>query len=283
MDNEILSRLKSLGFKDYESRVFLVLLKSSAISASEIAKESGVIRNSIYDILKSFTEKGYCNEIETGSVLKYEMIDPEVIFDKLEREIKKRRSEEDDNIKETLKKLKPIYKSRNPIENNLKIELIQGYNQHRESKFLELVKSARKEILFMIKLEGLVSKEIDTYIKKFYSNGGIIKSVYESTTDFKIKKSKKWENSTNADFIDILTYYESFGEQIKISSQSIPNFTVFDGENVFMNIADKSIPKHHEADIIIRNRDFAQNLVYIFDTYWNNSQTISDFKKNNLV
>jgi len=56
------------------------------MSASEIAKECKLIRNSIYDTLKSFVEKSYCNEIETNTVLQYQLIDPDVIFDKIEKE-----------------------------------------------------------------------------------------------------------------------------------------------------------------------------------------------------
>ena len=67
---EILDKLRVVGFKENESKVLLALLKGGMMSASEIAKESHIIRNSIYDILKSFVEKGYCNEIETNTILK---------------------------------------------------------------------------------------------------------------------------------------------------------------------------------------------------------------------
>jgi len=83
---ELIEKLKSIGFKEYEAKIFLVLLKGIPMSATEIAKESGLIRNSIYDTLKSFAERGYCNEIETSTVLKYQIIDPQVIVDKVERE-----------------------------------------------------------------------------------------------------------------------------------------------------------------------------------------------------
>jgi len=38
--------------------VLFVLLQNKQLSASQIAKESGIIRNSIYDILKDFVERG---------------------------------------------------------------------------------------------------------------------------------------------------------------------------------------------------------------------------------
>ncbi len=277
MENEIIERLKKLGFKEYESKVFITLLRGSAMSASEISKESGVIRNSIYDILKSFTEKGYCNEIETNSILKYELIEPEIIFDKIERDLKKKREEEDLNRKQTLSALKSMHKIKDKKNEVLNVELIRGYNAHREEKFIRLVKSAKKEILFMMKFEGNVTDEIDKSVKDFYKRGGKIKSVYEYNLEFKVIDNDKWKSAGKKDFIDILKVYEKAGEEIRISEEPVPALTIFDGETVFLSISDRTLPRHQEADIIIRNKDFANNLIYIFNTYFNKSKSINNF------
>ncbi len=278
MDNEIIDKLKKLGFKEYESKVFVTLLQGNAMSASEIAKESKVIRNSIYDILKSFVEKGYCNEIETNSILKYELIDPNIIFDKIKRDLKREREQEDRNLKETLSKLKPLHKVKAKKQEDLNVELIRGYNKHREKKFLDLLKSAKKEILFMMKFEGYVTDDIDDSAVKFFLKGGVIKSVYEYTLDFKVPDNSKWANAEEKDFLDILSKYQDAGEQLRISDKSVPNFTIFDRETVFMCISDKSLPRHQEADLIIRNKQFAENLIHIFNTYYENSKTIKEYK-----
>lgn len=86
MNKPIIEKLKFIGLKEYEAKILLVLLKGMPMSASEIAKEAKLIRNSIYDTLKSFAEKGFCNEIETNTIHKYQIIDPKVIADKIERD-----------------------------------------------------------------------------------------------------------------------------------------------------------------------------------------------------
>lgn len=279
MENEIIDKLKRLGFKEYESKVFVALLQGHAMSASEIAKESKVIRNSIYDILKSFVEKGYCNEIETNSILKYELIDPDIIFDKIKRELKREREQEDKNLRETLSKLKPLHKAKAKKQEVLNVELIRGYNKHREKKFLDLLKSAKKEILFMMKFEGYVTDEIDNSAVKFFSKGGVIKSVYEYTLDFKVPHNTKWVQAEEKDLLNILSKYQDAGEQLRISDKPVPNFTIFDSETVFMCISDKSLPRHQEADLIIRNKQFAENLIHVFNTYYENSKTVKDYKE----
>lgn len=278
--NEIIQQLKKLGFTEYESKVFVAVLKGNLMSASEIADAAGIRRTEVYAFLKSFVEKGYCNEIETNSVMKYEMIDPEIIMDKLERKIIKTRQEEIDNLKSTFKTLKPLYKTLESEKSKIvNIELIRGYNQHRVSKFMELFKQAKHEILFMIKLELQVSEELDNTAKEFFARGGVIKSIYETDSEFKVKKGETWTTGTMEDLISVTTKFESYGEKVMLSKVRVPNMTIFDRETVFMNINDKTIPKHNEADIIVKNKDYALNMVQVFESYWNTSLTIKDFKK----
>ena len=284
MENELIERLKTLGFKEYEAKVFIVLLKGSSMSASEIAKEAKIIRNSIYDILKSFVLKGYCNEIETNSILKYELINPEVIFDKIEYNINQSKTKEISTLKDTFNKLLPLYKTNvNDSNSNVNIELIRGYNQHREVKFIELLRNAKKDIHFMIKLEHFISEEVDETAKKFIKKGGVIRSVYEAGEDIKVKRGNKWQQGTVNDLIKIVENYEKYGEQLKLCNFPVPNLTVFDREIVFFNIKDGTLPRHNEADIIIRNKEFAQNMLIVFESYWDKAFSIKDFKKKETI
>jgi sugar-specific transcriptional regulator TrmB len=278
MDNLII-KLKQLGFTEYESKVFISVLKGTLMGASEIADSAGIRRTDVYNILKSFVEKGYCNEIETNSVLKYEMIDPDIIFDKIERDILREKEKELAVLKETMKDLKPLYRTEQPEKSKIvNIELVRGYNRHREGKFVELLKNAKKEIFFMIRPEIFLSDEIDDIAAKFYKKGGVIKSVYEAGDNYKVKKGDKWVKASKEDFIKILEKFEKAGEQIKISTETVPTIVIFDREIVYMNISDKSLPRHNEADIIIRNKDFAESMMKVFNTFWKDSLKIKEYK-----
>jgi len=276
----LIRNLKTLGFTEYESRVFFAVLKGRLMSASEIADDAKIRRTDVYNILNSFVEKGYCNEIETNSVTKYEMIDPDVILDKIQGDIQKKRQKELSTLQDTFKELKPHYRTKDDLQNKIvNVELIRGFNQHRESKFIELLKKAKNEIHFMIRFEMYVSEEVDETAKLFFKNGGQIFSVYEVTTNFKIKKNDEWTKANTSDLIRICEKYEQWGETIKLSNLRVPNMTIFDRETVFININDKTIPKHNEADIIVRNKDFAENMLTVFDSFWNKSLSIEEYKK----
>lgn len=277
--NDIINRLKQLGFTEYESKVFIAVLKGTMMSASEIADDAGVRRTDVYNILKSFVEKGYCNEIETNTVYKYDMIDPDIVLDKIERNIIKNRENELKTLKSTFKDLKPLYKTKEGEQSKIvNVELIRGYNQHRVSKFMELFKKAKEEVLFMIRLEHQVTDEIDVTAKKFISKGGVIKSIYETDTEFKVKKDNHWTTGTMEDLVNVVSKFEKYGEEVKLSTKRVPNLTIFDRSIVFLNINDKSVPKHNEADIIVRNKDFALNMVQVFESFWGEGLGIDAFK-----
>ena len=277
----MIEKLKYLGFADYEAKVFIALLKGSLMSASEIADDAKIRRTDVYNILKSFVEKGYSNEIETNSILKYELIDPDIILDKLERRINTQRQKELDTLKETFKELKPLHRTKESESvKRVNIELIRGYNQHRETKFLDLLKNAKKEILFMVKLEHAVMNEVDETAKKFMKKGGVIKSLYQVSDNFRIKKDNKWSKGTVSDLIKACEFFEKSGEILRLSNSAVPNMTIFDRELVFLNITDKTLPKHNEADVLIKNKEFAENMIIVFESLWEKAQDLKTFKEN---
>ncbi|MGV8019212.1 MAG: TrmB family transcriptional regulator [Ignavibacteria bacterium] len=278
MDDFII-RLKMLGFTEYEAKIFVALYQGHQMSASEIADSADVRRTDVYPVLKSFVEKGYCNEIDTNTILKYEMIDPDVVLDKILMNIKEEKAKQEKNFNEVFSNLKPFYRSKSEESKTSRIELIRGYNQHREAKFVDLLKNARKEILFMVRLEMYISEEVDETAANFIKNGGIIKSVYEVNGTFKVRRNEKWTEIPTSQLIEVFKKFEDYGEQVRLSKRKIPNFTIFDREVVFMNIVDKTVPRYNEADIIIKNKDYAESMADVFDNVWERAFTTEQYKK----
>ncbi len=55
----VIGNLRKLGLTEYESRVYLTLLKENFSSASLVARKSGVPRTKIYGVLESLRDKGW--------------------------------------------------------------------------------------------------------------------------------------------------------------------------------------------------------------------------------
>lgn len=280
--SQLIDRLKALGFKEYESKVFIVLLKGIPMSASQIAKEAKIIRNSIYDILKSFVEKGYCNEIETNTILNYQIIDPQIILDKIEKDYRDSFQTNVSLLKDTFGELQSIYKAKSEHDGraDINIELIRGYNQHRVAKYIDIFKNSKKSVYGMYRLRGLVSPELNDLSARLIKKGGDIRSIYQASLDFKIMRDGKVFPASNEDLIRVCEVFESSGEKVKLSEIKIPNITIFDGEIIFINLTGSgSVQKTKPVDIIIHNPDFAGHIKDLFKFYWVQSLTIDEFKK----
>lgn len=277
-----IEKLKALGFKEYEAKVFLVLLRGVPMSASAIAKEAGIIRNSVYDILKSFVERGYCNEIETSTILNYQIIDPEIILDKIQRSYYTNYKSNTALLKETFGELTPIYhtKTDDGSKNETNIELIRGLNKHRVAKYTAILKLTTSEVLGMYRLNGVVTEELNSTAENLMKSGGAVKSIYMESLDFKVIKDEKAVPANREDLVRVLESFERYGEQVRISKIKIPNITVFDRQKVFINISDKGIPTNKHADIIITNHDLAEHMTDLFNYYWEKGLTIEEYKKS---
>jgi sugar-specific transcriptional regulator TrmB len=277
--NDLLDELKEIGFNEYKAKVFSALSSGKIMSASEIVEEAGIVRGSVYDILKGFVAKGYCNEIETNRVLQYQIIDPDVIHDKLIREYNAEHNSTINRLKDTFTKLKENYSTDNDGESKyINIELIRGYNKHRVSKYKELLLTAEKEICGMYEFKGLVSDEADEVALSFINKGGKIRSIYRIGLDFKIVKENETSEATPEQLVEICKKFEANGEEIRLSEKDIPNMTVIDGDKVFINTEDKWIPRQSQADIILRRSKFAKYMNDLFDYYWNDSLTIEEYE-----
>ncbi|MBL7128204.1 MAG: hypothetical protein ISS16_04385 [Ignavibacteria bacterium] len=279
---ELLDKLETLGFTKYESKVFITLFKGYNMSAPEVAEGAKLPKSSAYDILKSFSERGYCNEIQTPSKIRYEMIDPEIIKGKIENELDKSYTSKLKVLNSSFEQLTPLYKSELLSDSKVDVELIKGFNKYRFTKFLDLLKSSKEEMLLMNRLEGHVSKDLDVVSRMFFKKGGKIRSIYETSLDFKFEKDGKWVDVTQSDLIDLCEKFEKEGEQIRLADKVPQNMAIFDRKVVFISLVDKTKTKNNGTDVIIRNAEYASNQIELFDMYWKRSLTIEDFKKKNF-
>lgn len=276
--NEILKNLEILGFTQYESKVFCVLFEGNLLPATEIANKAGIPRSSAYDILKSFTQKGICNEISTSSIAKYEMIDPRVVQDKITKQINDNYAQKMNRLKDSFDTLTPLYKAKEVEGEKVDVELIKGFNKHRFAKFMQLFEETKEEFLIMNKLEAKVDAGLDESSQKFIENGGVIKAIYEASYDFKIKEGSEWKTITPEKLPDFIGSLSSGKDDVRLADRIYQNMAIFDRKVVFISLVDLTIPKHNRSDIIIKNQNFAESMVEFFNSMWDKSYTPEQFK-----
>lgn len=283
---EIINSLESLGFTNYESKVFCVLFEGHLLTATEIAKKARIPRSSSYDILKLFCEKGICNEVLTSSVARFEMIDPKVVEDKIKKDIIDTYNNKLAKLKDAFDKLQPIFKAKELEGQKVDVELIKGFNHHRFAKFMEIFKSAGKEVLLMTKLEGYVDTSIDEATVNFLKGGGTLKTLYEASNNFKIKVDGVWKQITKEELPGFCSTLVADGEELKLTDNIYQNMLIADRKVVFISLIDPTIARYNRSDIIIKNENYARTMAEFFEGCWSNASTPSEYQekqKRNII
>lgn len=87
MADNLIDKLKELGFNTYEAKVYLALLKQHPATGYEISKESGVPQARAYDTLKALEANNVVVAMG-GKPVTYTPISPEELLDRWERSFK---------------------------------------------------------------------------------------------------------------------------------------------------------------------------------------------------
>jgi hypothetical protein len=209
----------------------------------------------------------------------YELIDPTIVEDKLDHEIRNSAKVRLEKLKDSFDKLKPLFKSREKEKEIVDVELIKGFNKHRHIKFLNLLKEAKKEVLLMNRLEGRIFKEQDEASLDFYNRGGVVRSIYEASYNFKIKVDDSWKNVTPEGLVEICETFVRMGEQIRLTDKIHQTIFVFDRKNVFISLVNPMIPVYNRSDIIVKNENYANAMAEYFESCWIRAETVEQFKK----
>lgn len=138
MKENILEILKNLNFTEYEAKAYLALLEESPLSGYAVAKNSGVPRSRIYEVLDSLVIRGDIL-VSPGNTPQYTAVPSKEL-------IKSRRKKAEENFELAEKSLEKFEGSTNDREN---IWNITGRNEILE-KVKTCILSAKKRILLEI-------------------------------------------------------------------------------------------------------------------------------------
>ena len=78
----LVDRLVRLGLTTYEARAYVALVRRDSFTAAQVARQSGLPRQRIYDVLATLVEKGLAST-RPGAVVKYAAIAPEPAIERL--------------------------------------------------------------------------------------------------------------------------------------------------------------------------------------------------------
>jgi len=156
MTVDIIDTLKNLGFTEYEAKAYLALLNSSPMTGYAVAKNSGVPRAKIYEVLESLTARGDII-ISPGNTPLYRPVPAKEL-------VANRKAEAEQNFLLAEQSLMQFNKSASDRDN---IWNITGYEAILQ-KVCECIVSAKHRILLEIWAEDFpkLEKLLDSASKK---------------------------------------------------------------------------------------------------------------------
>src|SRR3954447_26247522 len=81
-NNDLVAQLTRLGLTSYEAKAYLTLIRRDSFTAAQVARQSGLPRQRIYDVLGSLVQKGLA-VARPGNVVKYAATPPELAIELL--------------------------------------------------------------------------------------------------------------------------------------------------------------------------------------------------------
>lgn len=147
MDNpDLVAQLSKLGLTSYEAKAYLTLIRRDSFTAAQVARQSGLPRQRIYDVLGSLVQKGLAAS-RPGTVVKYAATPPDLAIDLLLAAHREDLARMERDAREMVDDLKPAFEAGQ--EHTDPLEYIEVLRDRRaiNERFAELQAGVKSEIL----------------------------------------------------------------------------------------------------------------------------------------
>ena len=192
MDEQLLAKLRYLGFSDKESKVYVASLKLGSAPIQKIAKLATVNRATTYVLVEGFMKKGLMSSYTQGKKRLFTPESPDKLS-ALIREDKAVIEAKENTINQILPSLSSLYDTTQG-GNKPQVKFYEGklgLNSVRE----EMLKSKEKEIFGIFDLDALdgifTPEESATFYKKRLGKKVNIHTIYSSSKGDILDDSKK--------------------------------------------------------------------------------------------
>jgi HTH-type transcriptional regulator, sugar sensing transcriptional regulator len=149
-EGRFVGQLTRLGLTSYEAKAYLALIRRDSYTAAQVARQAGLPRQRIYDVLGSLVEKGLASA-RPGNVVKYAATAPELAIDTLIQAHRQQLSDMELEARQMVGQLKPAYEAGKAETDPLEyIEVLRDKRAINE-RFAELQSAVKNEILVFTK------------------------------------------------------------------------------------------------------------------------------------
>lgn len=261
---QFLAELGDLGLTQYEAKAYLALVSRDRYTAAELARESGIPRQRVYDVLGSLAERGLV-QVRPGQVVRYSAVEPQAAIGRLMAAHRVSFERLEQTTGRLLDTLTPLWTSGRAETDPLDyVEVIRDRHVLAQ-RFADIEASAKRQLLTLSKLPYLVVENPEGLrtTRRLVRAGGDVRCIYEQAM---------------LEQPAYVTHTESFvaaGEQARIAPQVPMRLCIVDGTQVLMSLPDPVAGSTSSTNILIEHAALAQCLIYAFETIWAGAQDLA--------
>jgi HTH-type transcriptional regulator, sugar sensing transcriptional regulator len=259
---DLVAQLTSLGLTTYEARAYATLILRDSYTAAQVARQAGLPRQRIYDVLGSLVQRGLASA-RPGPHVKYAAIAPELAVERLLSERRRQLSALELAGSSIVEALTPVFQAgqvhTDPLEY---IEVLRDRGAINE-RFGELQAQVKKEILVFTKppyakppqenVEGIeVTRAHDA------------RSVYESSV---------FDDSATTE--GVRRFVEA-GEEARFVERLPLKLVIIDEAIVMFGMEDPVAGAEALTIVIVEHPSLAHVLKVAFDAIWDGGMTFDE-------
>ena len=243
--------LEQLDLSDMEAKLYLKLLETGPINATDLAKALGIIRPTIYAYLEPLFVKGLVAKIVSKGKKLLAAADPEYLEALIDQRLAstKQLKEQFPNV---LQKLKEDFPG---LKENINVE-ITSYKgiQHAQKIYLEALQSSElRSYIWIDKTTSLFPSNANVFKKAFAENTKL--KVWEIIHDPDLSASPSKESRSQKGRY----FYKYMPNGKKLSSEDI---LIYDGKVAVINF------RGGKTSIVLQSPDLYNNFKEIFELLW---------------
>lgn len=249
--------LTELGLTGYEARVYLALVNRSRYTAAQVARESRVPRQRIYDVLSSLTERGLVRALP-GQVTRYTAVDPAAAIERLMAAHRATFSQLEQTTARLVEALVPAWSQGRDETDPLDYVEVLRDREMLSERIEEIQAEAKKEILAMAKLPYLTGDNTEgiATTRRLTEAGGSVRCLYERDV------------LGHEGMLTDIQRYVAAGEQARVAGGVPMRMWIVDGSRVVMSLRDPVADSSSTTNVIIEHPALAQCLTYAFEAIW---------------
>jgi len=236
--------LQEIGFKQIEAEIYIYLLKKGSSSQQRVSDDTGILRQTVYDMMNKMERKGQISASKRGKRKIYSAVDPKILLSRL-----KEKEESFLQILPDLEKIKSMKKPEIFSESFIGIPGLKN--------LFNLTLLSKTEILWLANIKQHINLFKDYYWQNYALKRAEKKIPIKLMIDSKTKL-KTW--STNKKL-------QRYAKQSDFVNNINSSFAVFDDKIIIY-----SLDQDQPYGVFIQNPTLKNMFEQIFMHHWNNAK-----------